>query len=112
VINRQEGLTVEWSAPNSGAPVRVTGTSESSLNAQNNENGVFVCTAAAEAGRLTVPPEVLANLPPSSDAGGVSTGALYIGATAGPVDGGLSAPGINLGITGSIHYVGRLVRYQ
>ncbi len=112
-IDRSQGVRVEWSAPPSGTDhVRVLGVSQSSLDVQNNENGVFLCTAPADARSFFVPPEVLANIPVSATAGGISAGALYLGAAPAQATPTFQTSGADVGVSDSVNYVGRVVNYR
>ena len=62
-INRAQGLTVNWTGTAAGGIV-VDGVS---FDVPTNASGAFLCLAPAGATSFTVPPYVLAGLPPSRD---------------------------------------------
>lgn len=112
-INRSQGVLIQWTSVPAGTHhVRIMGTSESSLNAASNVNGVFLCTAPAEATSFFVPAETLANMPASATAGGVLGGAIYVGAAPVQASATFAAPGADVGIIDSVSYVGRLIEFR
>jgi uncharacterized protein (TIGR03437 family) len=113
VINRTDGVTIQWSGVPAGTNhVRIMGISESSLDASNNVNGVFLCTVPADATSFFVPAETLANMPASATACGALGGAIYVGTSPNQPSPTFEAPGIDIGITDSVSYVGRLVEFR
>jgi uncharacterized protein (TIGR03437 family) len=113
LVTRSEGALVQWSSVPPGTDhVRIMGVSESSLDASNNQNGVFICTAPAEATSFFVPAVVLANIPRSATAGGALGGAIYIGASPAQAAPTFAGAGIEIGIVDAVSYVGRLVEFR
>jgi uncharacterized protein (TIGR03437 family) len=93
---RGQGLTISW--PNPGAPagsfVRITGTSAAGIGGGPVVGATFFCAAPADAGRFTIPPEVLLSLPISGAGVGLSSLAagLYLAAQT------FTAPGLDVGV--------------
>lgn len=113
LVTRSQGVLVQWTGvPPATHHVRIMGISESSLDASNNVNGVFVCTAPADAISFFVPAETLANMPASATAGGALGGAIYVGASPEQPSPTFQAEGVGIGIVDSVSYVGRLIEFR
>ncbi|MEZ5362958.1 MAG: hypothetical protein R2748_11605 [Bryobacterales bacterium] len=74
-IPRSQPLTLRWSGA-TREQVYVVGFS---ANDAKGASGVFVCTADAAVGQITVPAYVLGSLPASSKIGGQAFGGLMLG---------------------------------
>lgn len=112
-INRSQGMQIQWtSVPPGTDHVRIMGISESSLDSSNNTNGVFLCTVSPDSTSFFVPAEALANMPVSATAGGAIGGAIYVGASPEQSNPTFAATGIDIGITDSVSYVGRLIEFR
>jgi hypothetical protein len=61
-VDRNAGLTIEWSGGDSSGYVQISG----SASAVNGAGTLFNCAAPIGAGRFTVPPTVLLSLPASA----------------------------------------------
>lgn len=74
-VNRSAPLTVSWSGGAAGDLVALVGIG---LNLPSNSGTTIVCVAAPGATSITVPADVLANVPPTRQAVLNSTDALYL----------------------------------
>jgi hypothetical protein len=95
-IDRTQGLRVTWDPPSaSGSTVILTG---GNVDTAHNASSVFMCTAAASDGALTVPPAILANVPSTSRFETRPKGSLVL--MAAPLAGGerFNASGISAGV--------------
>ena len=104
-ITRSSPLTVSWSG-GSGLSVAVVG---GSVDLPTDSSSIFVCTAAAGASSLTVPVEMLANLPPGRGSA-ESRGVIFV-VGAGSV-GAFSASGLNQGFLVPVYASGKAVQIQ
>jgi hypothetical protein len=76
-VTRSQPLTVNWTATGTtNATVLVAG---GNFDVSNNAAGVFVCTASAAAGTLTVPAWAMANVPATGKYATLVTGLVMLG---------------------------------
>jgi uncharacterized protein (TIGR03437 family) len=105
-INRSTGLTVNWSGAQ-GQTIAVVG---GSTDLPTDVSGVFVCMAAPGANAITVPPAILANLPPGRGNPVRSKAVLFL------VQAGTVAPftatGLDTGLLSPIYISGNAVTVQ
>lgn len=90
VLDRTQPLTVTWSGQASA-----TGITGGSYNAPNNVSAAFTCIAPAGATSFTVPPWILANLPPSPQNSANSYG--FLSLTAATPAAPFTAQGLEIG---------------
>lgn len=105
-VDRSTPLTVNWSG-GEGQTVAVVG---GSADLPTNVSGVFVCIVAAGANSITVPPVILANLPPSRGNSAYSKGIVFL-VGAGKVT-GFNAGGLDGGALGPLYLSGKAVDVQ
>jgi hypothetical protein len=75
-VSRSQPLTVTWQGGNPGGLVIIQGGSFAGASAEIFTS--FGCTAPVEAGRYTVPRDVLASMVASTTLGGIPTGTLLV----------------------------------
>jgi hypothetical protein len=75
-VTRSQPLTVSWTGVASGATVFVAG---GGIDLPNNATTAFLCVAHPGDISLTVPPQVMANIPAQHTNPAQSLGAIYIG---------------------------------
>jgi hypothetical protein len=107
IIERSKGATFQWRNVPPDARVLVLATGVNSVGAAR---GVCYCTAKTASGRLTIPPEMLANLPAGEPGPGPPVNVVYLIAlrTATPV----SVKGLDQLWEISIYATGRRVTYR
>jgi hypothetical protein len=71
-----------------------------------------MCTASAAAGHLTVPAELLANIPASQDMPGPPYDQLHLASVSAAPRGALAAPGMDSAVAPAIYAVGRFVQFR
>ncbi len=96
-VDRSAGVTVTWTGGAPGSYAKVTGFS--SLLGPPAVLAEFICEAPVAQGSLTVPPNVLLQLPASTLVDGFGTGLLEVGNTSAPV--AFTAMGLDYGIATS-----------
>jgi uncharacterized protein (TIGR03437 family) len=102
-IDRTAGFTVNWTG-GTGRTVAVVG---GSVDLPNNASGIFVCMAAPGASSITVPPVVMANLPPGRGNTRYSKAVVFVAAAdaASP----FSASGLDSGTIAPVYLPGKAV---
>ncbi len=103
LITRQTPLEIRWSG---GGPfVSITG--KSVVATPQAAGAIFTCTATGDAGRFTVPPEVLQALPAGTDG---SVGTLMVGTWTAPKT--FSVPGLDIADVTSAFTSSKTVTYS
>ncbi len=102
VIDRSAGLVVNWSG-GQGQTIAVVG---GSVDVPTNSSSVFACIAAPGASSITVPPAILANLPPGR--GSSKSKAIVFLAAAGPSS-PFNATGADVSLIAPINLIGKAV---
>jgi uncharacterized protein (TIGR03437 family) len=95
-IDRTQPLTISWTGGDSGQVVTVMGFGE---DLPTNSSAVFACIASPGAGSLTVPPAILANLPPTRGNPLQSKDVIYLVTLPGTSMQSFSAKGLNQGVS-------------
>ena len=108
-VTRSQGFTVTWNGVANGHTVFVTG---GGADLPSNATATFLCVAPAGANRLTVPADVLANIPPTRPRLVQSLGAVYVGQWRLPSPVQFSAPGLDAGLLLSAHVHGKSVTFR
>ena len=112
VVNRAQGLTVNWTGGDPSGYVQIYGYSLSEV-AENAVAGFFTCLERASVGTFNVPAAILLALPPSPTGGPtdlVPTGILGVGGVSSPRT--FTAPGIDTGTIVSTAIITKSVNYQ
>jgi uncharacterized protein (TIGR03437 family) len=94
-IDRTQPLTISWTGGDSGQVVNVMGFGE---DLPTNSGTVFACIAQAGANSVTVPPAILANLPPTRGNPLQSKDVIYLVTMPGSSVGNLNAKGLDQGL--------------
>jgi uncharacterized protein (TIGR03437 family) len=102
-VDRTAGLTVNWTG-GTGQTIAVVG---GSVDLPNNSSGIFVCVAAPGANSITVPPVLLANLPPGRRSTRYSKAIVFLAAAA--ASSSFNAPGLDFGVISPIYLSGKAV---
>ena len=108
-INRAAALTVNWTGAAANNSVFVVG---ANADLPSNSTAVFLCMAAPGATSLTVPPAVLANIPPTRTRVIQSKGSLYVGQWNLTSPAKFSATGIDVGYLLNALVSGKTVTFQ
>ncbi|MBZ5607472.1 MAG: hypothetical protein LAP38_04380 [Acidobacteriia bacterium] len=108
-IKRTQGFSLTWTGVASGQTVFVSG---GGVDLPANSTGMFLCIAKPGDTSLTVPPDVLANVPPAHVRLIQSKGAVYLGQwpIASPVQ--FSASGLDSGLLLGVEVSGKTVMFQ
>ena len=106
-VNRSQPLTVTWRGGTPGGFVIIQG---GSFTAAGDIYTSFGCTVGVEAGRFTVPRDVLASMLPSATLGGQATGQLLVEHFTLPAR--FTAPGLDHGSIVWESYSAATVSYQ
>jgi len=111
-VDRTRELSVEWRG---AAADRLVIVLAMNVDRVSTATGTVVCAALPAAGRLTIGPELLANLPSSmpdsASKGGVPYNRLFLG-TVPAAPQRIEAPGLDGGAIIGLYTTGRLVDYR
>ncbi|HYL79077.1 MAG TPA: hypothetical protein VEU96_33105 [Bryobacteraceae bacterium] len=109
VITRNKGFTATWTGIANGNTVFVSG---GGVDLPANSTGLFLCIAKPGDTSLTVPPDVLANVPPTHTRLIQSRSAVYVGQwpIANPVS--FNASGLDFGWLLGVGVSGKTVMFQ
>jgi len=109
IIVRSQGFTANWTGAPAGQPVIIFG---GGVDLPTNSSAVFACVAPPGSSSFTVPPQILANLPPTWANLLRSKDAIYVGsvATANPAT--FAASGLDIGALIGGAFVGKTVIFQ
>jgi uncharacterized protein (TIGR03437 family) len=102
-IDRTAGFTVNFTG-SAGQTIAVVG---GNVDLPTNASGVFLCIAAPGATSITVPPLMLANLPPGRGNPRYSKGAVFVVGAGGASK--FSASGLDTGVVAPIYISGKAV---
>lgn len=106
VIDRRRPLVLHW-RPIPAGRIMILATNVDQIT---TAMGMCLCVAEGGAGRFTVPPAVLANVPLSRDIPGVPFDQLFVSSlVTGP---SFQAAGVNAGAVASLYTIGRFVEYR
>jgi hypothetical protein len=108
VVNRGMPLAVHWRAESSDRVVVILATNVDQIT---TAIGTLLCTAQASAGRITVPPALLGNIPASIDISGIPYDRLFL-AVLPPHATPIAASGLDGGAAVSLYAEGRIVSYR
>ena len=108
-VTRSQPLTLSWTGTPSGATVFVAG---GGVDIPNNATTAFVCVAPAGALSFTVPPQVLANIPPQHTRPSQSLGAIYVGEMPLSSPTTFTASGLTSGLVLPAQVLGKSVAFQ
>jgi uncharacterized protein (TIGR03437 family) len=108
-ITRSQGFTANWTGVAAGNTVFVAG---AGADLPNNASSMFVCVAHPGDSSLTVPGDVLANMPAARTRLLESRGVIYVGEwpLTGPAT--FNATGLNSGFLVAAQLIGRTVMFQ
>ncbi len=110
LIERRMGATVTWTPGDPDRELaRVMLVSSNRANPNNNVTSTLVCSARADAGRLEIPADALANAPQSSGDSASSTAVLYVGFTSQPTATRFESSGLDYGFVSMVALGGRPV---
>jgi uncharacterized protein (TIGR03437 family) len=109
VVDRTQPLTISWTGGDTGQEIAVVGVGE---DLPTNSSAVFKCIALPGASSLTVPPDVLSNLPATRQNPLQSKGIIYLVNLAGTSIQKLNAKGLDQGSTGYFYINGKTVVLQ
>ena len=109
IVDRTQPLTISWTGADSGAEIAVVGVGE---DLPTNSSAVFKCVAAPGASSVTVPPDLLANLPATRSNLLQSKDIIYLVDLAGTSLTKLNAKGLDQGSTGYFYINGKTVVLQ
>jgi uncharacterized protein (TIGR03437 family) len=108
-IDRTQPLTLTWTGGLAGNIVFAAGWG---VDLPGNATDFFLCTANAADGSLTVPPAVLANIPPTRPLATQSLDGVYLGqwSIGNPIT--FSATGLDFGVITAVAAGGKTVSFQ
>ncbi len=109
VVDRTQPLTISWSGGDSGQEIALVGVGE---DLPTNSSAVLKCIAAPGASSLTVPPDILSNLPATRQNLLQSKDMIYLVNLAGASIQKLNAKGLDQGSTGYFYVQGKTVVLQ
>ncbi len=112
VVNRTQGLTVNWTGGDPSGYVQIYGYSLSEVS-ENAVTGFFTCLERSSVGTFNVPAAILLALPPSPTGGAtdlIPIGILGVGGVSSPRT--FTAPGIDTGTIVSTAVITKSVNYQ
>jgi len=109
IVDRTQPLTISWSGGDSGQEIALVGVGE---DLPTNSSTVIKCIAAPGASSLTVPADVLANLPATRQNLLQSKDVIYLVDLAGTSIQKLNAKGLDQGSTGYFYVNGKTVVLQ
>jgi uncharacterized protein (TIGR03437 family) len=108
-VNRSQPLQISWTGGDSGQRVTIIGIGE---DLPTNSSATFVCMAQPGATSITIPPDLLSNMPPSRLNVLQSKDIIYMVTLSGTSVQPLAATGIDQGLTGFYSIVGKTVFFQ
>jgi uncharacterized protein (TIGR03437 family) len=109
-VVRAQPLTVNWTAGGAAnATVVVAG---GNFDLPNSASGVFVCSAPASAGTLTIPAWAMANVPASGQNATIPNGTLMLGLEPLGAAASFTANGLGAGFGMYIPWIGKSVAWQ
>jgi uncharacterized protein (TIGR03437 family) len=107
-IDRSHPLVLKWREAPRGSRIVILATN---LDQATTATGTSLCVADGGAGRFTIPPAILANLPASKDTPGARRDQLLLSSIAAqPV--AIQASGLEHGVVVALYTIGRFVRYR
>ena len=109
VVDRTQPLTISWTGGDTGQEIALVGVGE---DLPTNSTAVFKCIALPGATSLTVPPDLLANLPATRQNPLQSKDIFYLVNLAGTSIQKLNAKGLTQGSTGYFYINGKTVVLQ
>jgi uncharacterized protein (TIGR03437 family) len=109
IIVRSQGFTVNWTGAPAGQSVIIFG---GGVDLPTNSSAVFACIAPPGSSSFTVPPQILANMPPTWDNLLRSKDAVYVGALATTSPATFAASGLDIGALVAGTFVGKTVIFQ
>jgi uncharacterized protein (TIGR03437 family) len=109
IIVRSQGFTVNWTGAPAGQSVIIFG---GGVDSPTNSSAVFACIAPAGSSSFTVPPQILANMPPTWDNLLRSKDAIYVGALETTKPATFAASGLDIGALVGGTFVGKTVIFQ
>ena len=110
VIDRSQPLTLTWTNQVPGAVVQIAGFSTFARTNNGPLNLGFECWADAAAGSFTVPPEILASLPPSQEL--FPDAASSLGITLWSFGSAFTAPGLDSGRIATADSISKPVSFR
>ncbi len=108
-IDRKQPLTLTWSGGDAGQMVGILGFG---VDLPNNASTVFACVAPQGVGSFTVPPIVMANIPPSHANPLQSKGVVYLVSVPLSAVTNLNAGGLDVGAAMFSYFNGKTVVFQ
>ncbi len=105
-VTRSQPLTLNWAGGPSGQQVAILGENS---DLRTNSSGLFYCIAPANATSFTVPPQVLAFIPPTRPNPLDSTSIIFVISTSSQ---SLTAKGLTAGIASPVFEAGKTVIFQ
>jgi uncharacterized protein (TIGR03437 family) len=109
VVVRSHGLTVHWKGADSAQLMVLLATN---VDKVSTAIGSCMCTASAAAGHLTVPADLLANIPASRDMPGPPYDQLHLASVSAAPRGALTAPGMDSVVAAAVYVAGRFVQFR
>ncbi len=109
VVDRTQSLLISWTGGDSGQTIAIVGVGE---DLPTNSSTAFVCIAPLGATSLTVPPDILSNLPATRPNPLQSKDVIYLVTLAGSSIHSLNAKGLDQGSTGFFLINGKTVVLQ
>jgi hypothetical protein len=100
---------VNWTGAPAGQSVIIFG---GGVDLPTNSSAVFACIAPPGSSSFTVPPQILANMPPTWDNLLRSKDAVYVGALATTSPATFAASGLDIGALVAGTFVGKTVIFQ
>ena len=107
-IDRGRELRLEWRGAARDQQVIILATN---VDQMSTATGTVLCLASSGANQLTMPPEILANLPPSTNAADTTYNRLLVGTLPAKIQ-HLHAPGLDDGAVIGLYTSGRYVQYR
>jgi hypothetical protein len=108
-VNRSQPFTVSWSGGSSNDVVGVLGIGQ---DLPANSSAAFLCLGAPGATSITVPTDVLANVPATSASAVASKAALYLISAPAAATVPLTAKGLDAGFSAFVYVSGKTVTFQ
>ena len=108
-VDRKQPLTISWTGGDSGQVVAVIGFGE---DLPVNSSVVFACLAKPGASSVTIPADILSNLPPTHGNPLRSKDVIYLLTVPGSSIQPIKASGLDKGVSGYVSIQGKTVTYQ
>ena len=105
-VSRAQPLTLTWSGGPSGQTIAILGENS---DLRTNSSALFYCVAPAGATSFTVPPQILAAIPPSRPNALDSTGIIFITSSSLEL---FQARGLTVGVASTVNRTGKTVIFQ